>query len=65
MDLTLDDTMIGALEDETLLELEPEKATPETSLEKRRRLDMLREEKRLREYLNEVWFEDELEDVDL
>lgn len=65
MDLTLDDTLIGALEDETLLELEPETTKQETSLEKRRRLEMLKEEKRLRNYLNEVWFDDEFADVDL
>lgn len=65
MDLTLDDTMIGALEDDTLLELDtPENKEP-TSVEKRRKLEMLREERRLRDYLNEVWFDEKLEDVDL
>lgn len=64
MDLTLDDTMIEALEDDTLLELDTKEIKQKGSLESRRRLEMLREEKRLRDYLNEVWFDEKLDDTD-
>ena len=62
MDLTLDDTMIQAIDDETLLELEV--AETDAKLDGRRRLEALREEKRLRDYLNEVWFDEDFDDLD-
>ena len=60
MDLTLDDTMMEILDDDVLDELE--KVEEGERLDGRRRLEMLREEKRLRDYLNEVWFDDEEDD---
>lgn len=62
MDLTLDDTMIQAIDDETLLELE--ETGKQSTLDGKRRLEMLREEKRLREYLNEVWYDDKFDNLD-
>lgn len=63
MDLTLDDTMIQAIEDETLLELDDTPSRSKT--DGRRKLEMMREERRLRDYLNEVWFDEKFDDDNL